>query len=390
MTIENVLIFPYHGHEPYLLGTKLALQLGCNRICMPDYYEDVQRRILEKEFSGEKDKIFLVPDLGKLIKPLLRDRNDPRNYLEYAADLSTSSHPRSVEQVSKNAQKLIEKGFRATSLSGETKIFTGSHFPIILNLGLPLISFHKYTYYIFTGRMSDIYLLAPKESDQQFLSLFRPLGELWQVIEESFRAMFIPLFNALSHAVKEDKDVIYTPPLGSSFDKSSHVLKDESVLFVTSGSGVDIEKLHLLSKTIPADIQKVALSHAPRELGITKKVPSTIYSDEKLCAVFSRGGWGTIWKCLINIKPMGVLETTFVEDPEIAHSIKTIEEYGVGRIIHNSAKEFLQPYILNVCIIAIRDLLKKSETAMSGEKNLSDKGVAYITNHIIQDTLKNL
>jgi len=390
MTIENILILPYHGHEPYLLGTKIALLLGCNRICMPDYYNDVQRSILKKEFSGEENKIYLSPDLGKLIKPLLRDRNDSRNYPEYAADLSTSGHPRSVEQISNKTNMLIEKGLQAISLSGEPHIFTDSHFPVILNLGLPLFCSHKFTYYIFTGRMSDIHLMAPNNTDKQFLPLFRPLGELWQTIEESFRAMFIPLFNALSHANKEDKEVIYTPLLVSSFEKNHHVLKDESVLFVTSGSGVDIEKLHLLSKTIPADFQKVALSHAPKELGIAKQVPSTVYSDDKLRAVFSRGGWGTIWKCLINAKPMGVLDTSFIEDPEIAHSIKTLEKFGGGRIIHHSAQEFLQPHILDACRSAIHDLINKYDTRMSKKKHNSERGIAYITHHIIHDASKDL
>lgn len=68
---------------------------------------------------------------------------------------------------------------------------------------------------------------------------------------------------------------------------------------------------------------------------------ANIFGDPLLKGVIARGGWGSIWECLANHKPIALVRTRFAEDPEMGHTQKTMSELGLATILDGSSDTFL-------------------------------------------------
>jgi hypothetical protein len=249
-----------------------------------------------------------------------------------------------------------------------SRIFSGSDFSFVLNITLPIRTRIRPVISLFTGVMSKVYGTAaeehPSADDLRFIEETRPYAELWEEVEDQFDLAFIPRIHTLSHSGKTLPGVLLTPPLAVPEPEPADPMDRQSVLILPSGTRTDISRLRKMAETVPADrFDLVTLNGIRKETDFPapqfKRVKPDIYGDSMLTGVISRGGWGTMWQCMVNLKPIGVVTSTLRDDPEMAHTIATLRATGLGVELRNSALDLLNQPVLS----RIKDRL----TAMQAE-----------------------
>ena len=176
--------------------------------------------------------------------------------------------------------------------------------------------------------------------------------------------------------------MVHTPPFAFARPEVK-VLERESYLFVPSGTRTDLKKLHQIANSIPPEYDRLVLGSK----GLNRDFPenkyryvnATIFGDPKLEGVISRGGWGTIWECLANVKPDALACTTFVEDPEMGHTQKTMEKLGLAEIINGSAASFLNEETQENIILKMN---KEKEIDLQQFGAYANDGFGYIASKI--------
>jgi UDP-N-acetylglucosamine:LPS N-acetylglucosamine transferase len=61
-----------------------------------------------------------------------------------------------------------------------------------------------------------------------------------------------------------------------------------------------------------------------------------VWGHPNIVAVLARSGFGTIWKALLNQKPIGVISALSEDDPEIYHNAQVVKASGIGTILDDS------------------------------------------------------
>ena len=362
--------------------------MGDSSIVIPHYYGDAQSKIMMEEIPEMAGKIFLSQELGELFIPLLLDARNETTFQKFSANISDKDNPHGALQIENRISELLELGISASSLDGTNhKKFFKHDFSAVINTTLPVRVNLPRTFFFFTARMSELYGLAPlgdeSKETQAAVSGLQPYSELWSKVEDTFDAEFIPRINAFSvNGQNQSGKMIQTPPFAFK-RKVINVLNRESFLFVPSGTRTDVEKLLLIAESIPDDYELLVLGSKgfnqdfPNEQ--FKYVGASVFGEDKLVGVVSRGGWGTIWECLANGKPAALVRTTFSEDPEMGHTQKTIEKLGLGEILDGSIRCFIE-----------NDTRSRIKTAMDREKTkdmklfgaFANDGYGYIASKI--------
>ena len=116
------------------------------------------------------------------------------------------------------------------------------------------------------------------------------------------------------------------------------------VLFSPSGTGTDVKRLTEFAGLVPNSLKKYVLAGMRDTADFPEqqflRVNASSYADPAIQWVASRGGWGTVWECEMNMKPMIVVETTFVDDPEMGHSQKALEQLGLAKVFRSGQDGF--------------------------------------------------
>jgi hypothetical protein len=352
-----VLLLPAHGNAPYLLGAKIAHDCGWDML-IPDFYGEVQLQILKSEFPDYLNGIFLSKELGNLLLPALRDASGPVRLDDHTEMFKITS-----EKIDQSIIELLSKGVKGKALNGTTKILKG--FSAALNCGLPVQSHISPTYFVFTGKMSEIYRLSDYKSRNTVW-----LSDLWTKLEQTFQKIFIPQLNALSYLNYDSGGIQFTPSLGRPYQIDSVHEIEKTILVVPSGTRLNLTDINRLiqSSSIPC----ITLTNAPSELGIPR-FPSSIWGNPNVIGTLARAGWGTIWQCLLNRKPIGTVPVSSTEDPEISHSVKAIQWSGIGVLLGNSMDPLLNHmnnYLRNIDHVLENDLKQFGTT----------DGIGYISN----------
>jgi len=211
------------------------------------------------------------------------------------------------------------------------------------------------------------------------LKMLEPFARLWADVEETFDTAFVPRINAFSgQAEHPDDRMILTPPLAFK-RKVSVNLEKPGILFVPSGTRTDLEKLLQTAVTIPAEYQKLVLdsggSNPDFPVDQFTCVNAEVFGDSNLAGVVSRGGWGTIWECLVNQKPTAMVQTSFEEDPEMGHSQAALTALGLAETIEASIKLFLKPDVIRILTSNMR-MEQEKDLELFGD--LAGDGFAYM------------
>jgi hypothetical protein len=388
MKIPALLAITSHGNAPYLMVSRFAKALGDYPVVIPHYYGDAQISILHDEIPEMSGRIYLSTELGELFKPLLLDAEKGLPFSEFGALLAKDDNPFSARAIENKLIKLLDEGIPATSLDGvEHKRFYRSDFSEAINTTLPIRVNLPRSYFFFTAKMSDLYGLPP-DGDHSVDTIMAvadllPYAKLWSEVEETFDIEFIPRINAFSYKQNYNAPkVIHTPPFAFA-RPDVKFLKRESYLIVPSGTRTDLKKLHQIADSIPPEYDRLVLGSK----GLNRDFPenkyryvgANVFGDPKLKGVISRGGWGTIWECLANVKPDALACTTFVEDPEMGHTQTTMEKLGLAEIINGSAASFLKEEIREKIVVKMN---KEKEIDIQQFGPYANDGYGYIASKI--------
>lgn len=344
MKPDVLLALTSHGNAPYLMAARFARALGSYDVLIPDYYGKAQAAILREEVPDMAARVFLSRELGDLLRPLLLDAGNTQSFADFAAVLSDPQNRAGALQIENRFQQMLRDGIPARSLDGSiVKRLDCGSIAAVINTTLPIRVQVPRSFFFFTARMSDLFSRLPPGEDgpaaRQALEKLQDYASLWRAVEGTFDAEFIPRINALSYRQDiHDDRMVNTPPF--AFEREiARRLTGPSVLFVTSGTRTDLEKLHRFSAVLPAGYQRLVLGSNggnpdfPPEQFITTR--ADVYGDANLAWVVSRGGWGTVWECLMNFKLLAVVRTGFTEDPEIGHSQAALAALGLAVVLEN-------------------------------------------------------
>jgi hypothetical protein len=389
MNPPAMLAITSHGNAPYLMVARVARALGNRPVVIPWYYGETQRRILREEIPDGMNTIFLSKELGDLFWPLLLDAKNGGEFTQFAQKVSDPVNPNGVVAIENRLAGLLKEGIPAVSLDGSIRRkFYPSDFNGVLNTTLPLrVSLPNHSFF-FTALMSGVYGTAPDGEDdpltRRAVQDLQFYARLWKQAEDTFDIKFTPRINALSYREEKADGVILTPPLAIE-RPTVHGLKSPSVLFSPSGTRTDVEKLNAVASQIPAEYQKLVTtgfrSEADFPGGEYQRVYADSYADPHLKCVIARGGWGTIWECLMNLKPLVVVRTTFIEDPEMGHTQKVLQQLGLAILWNGPDDPFLN-----------EEMLGRIQRAMQKERDTDDElfgrfsrdGYQFIAEHILE------
>jgi hypothetical protein len=388
MTTRALLGITSHGNAPYLMATRFARALGDHSIVIPHYYGDVQTTILREEIPEMSGRVYLSRELGELFRPLLLDAGNGKTFSEFGSLLARDDHPFSARSIENKFNSMLDEGLQAISLDGmEHKRFQKSDFAAVINTTLPIRANLPRSYFFFTARMSDLYGLAPDGDDsretREAVSSLQPYAKLWAEVEATFDCEFIPRINAFSYRLQNtDPKIIHTPPFAFTRPEVN-ILERESFLFVPSGTRTDLRKLYQIAGTIPSEYDRLVLGSKGLNRDFPEKqfhyVGANIFGDPLLKGVIARGGWGSIWDCLANNKPIALARTMYEEDPEMGHTQKTMAALGLAAILDGAADTFL----INSTREKIISAMKRERAADLKEfGNYANDGYGYIASKI--------
>jgi hypothetical protein len=387
MSGRAVLAITSHGNAPYLMAARLSLELGGCTLVMPDYYGKRQREILLRELPGCGRHVFLSRDMGDLLWPLLLDVRNGSTFTEFCERLSDPTSPTGIPFIENRLNRMLVDGFAAVSLDGaESRRFERRDFTGVLNLAQPLLVDLPHQVFVFTSMMSEVYGTPvgdqPGEAEVDLAARQNGYAYLWKRMEDGSELRFIPRIHACAYRHETYDGVIHTPPLSVRRDEQ-HILSVKGVLFSPSGTGTDAQKLENLAAKLPGQYTKCVLAgsqaagHFP--LDEYRLVPADIYGDPNLVAVAARGGWGTIWECLMHAIPLLAVRTSFTEDPEIGHTQRTLEKLGLARVWDEDS----QPDLNAEMLAGIRTRMlaeRKIDEVLSGRD--CSNGYAFIADEL--------
>jgi hypothetical protein len=383
-----------HGNAPYLMVTRLARALGNARVLIPDYYGNTQHKILKEELPECQHLVYLSRELGEILSPLLLDGSQNSSFAEFGSRVANPANPQGVDQIENALGKLLVDGIPATSLDGLDKTrYLLKDFTGVLNTTLPLRVNIPLHVFFFTAWMSELYGTLPPGDDstasRKTHEMLAPYASLWRRAEAAYTHAFIPRIHAFSYREQPIPRVIHTPPLAFRRPVIQQ-LTGKSILFIPSGTRTDVHHLNRLAVETTADYQRLVLGHL-RDHGdfpshVFKRVNASSFGDEHLTGVIARGGWGTIWECLANEKPLAVPRLTFADDPEMGHTQAAIMHTGLGRIMDDSILPFLADESLSEIKQRIQQIRAEDKRHFA---SWADDGIGFIA-HTLRSHMPEL
>jgi hypothetical protein len=368
---KSFLLLPSHGHAPYLLGVNLLRNLDVD-ICVPHYYGERQQQVLRDELRLDTrtqvaDRVFLSEGLGSLLGRLLRGKSYSPTFDSYIQNVTTH-----FDEINRDLKQRCKNGIEAISLSGIKKTF--SRFDFCLNTGLPVLSREQPVVYAFVGKMSEIYRLSTYQN-----RYMGELVEIWRKVESSFEHMFIPRLNSLYKTEYDHSGITNTPSLESRTDldiNEARYVPQNSILVVTSGTDEGKDKLANLIASSPKVYNFIKLSESSIENDL-QVFPPSVWGHPNVVAVIARSGFGTIWKALLNQKPIGIINTPPEDDPEIYQNAQAVKASGIGTILDTN---------LDPLIDGLPQYISKIQEQLEADRKIFNEtdGIKYTSDRLKQ------
>jgi hypothetical protein len=389
MNGRAILAITSHGNAPYLMAARLAGAMGKTPVVIPLYYGDVQRRIMREELGPDLDHIYLSAALGDLMRPLLLDKSDGRSFVDFASTLADDRNPSGLAAVEVGLNGLLSTGIPAENLAdGSLRIFTAEDFRLALNMAQPLLTPQLRQIYSFTGLLSRIYgTLPPGVEDDVSTAMvdqLQPFAAKWARCEAECRLRFVPRIHACSYDPAPLPGVLAIPPLAVKRPPAD-VVAEPGVLFSPSGTGTDADKLVQLAGILAGNPRAYVLAGGQVEKQFLSAgalaTSGQAYADGKITWVAARGGWGTLWECLMHEKPAVLVRTTFMEDPEMGHTQLSMSQLGLAKI-YDTADEVPSAGEIESIRRRIQSERAADRLAFGA---LADDGYAYLAGQILNN-----
>jgi hypothetical protein len=390
MSGRAILAITSHGNAPYLMAARLAAAMGKTSVVIPLYYGDVQRRIMREELGSDLDYIYLSTVLGDLMRPLLFDQSDRRTFADFASALADDRNTSGLAAVEAGLNDFLAAGIPAENLAdGSRRTFKLDDFELALNMAQPLLTPQLRQVYIFTGLLSRIYgTLPPGVEDDASIAMVKQMlsfAAKWARCEAACGLRFVPRIHACSYDPTPLPGVLAIPPLAVK-RPSADVVAEPGVLFSPSGTGTDADKLVHLAGKLGGNPHAYVLAGGQVEKQFLSAgalaTSGSAYADSKITWVAARGGWGTLWECLMQEKPAVLVRTTFVEDPEMGHTQLSMSRLGLAKIYDGAVDEV--PSAAEIDSIRRRIQAERDDDRLAFGA-LADDGYAYLAEQILNN-----
>ncbi len=389
-----LLVNPVHGNEPYILGTKIAIEVSKKlkaqglpqpEIIVPLLYGDRQKRILLEVLGEDAELVHMDEQFGELLKPIVFGSNNFSGYIQQLTE-----HYDDV-------QKLIDERFSGNFevghlMSDQRTEFASQNVVASIDAGSRTLVNAPLRYFAFPALLSEV-LLAAKKKGLEFSGISD--ADLGALIEKMLRAesqyaqVFIPQVNTFSYEHADDlsqqpeevngRSRIYTPAMKPEIQPISSPGFDQPGVFVMySGTDSGI-----------ALTEKVAEAAREAGLGVYTNQdvnPSEVMREKNVKAIFGRSGWGTGWQAINLAKPWIVNPYETNDDPEIYFNNLTIEALKLGRVLQTTdlSPEKLHQIMGELSqfspgLLALRERIKEEFGTLDG--------IDYIAEQIAKDIL---
>ncbi|MBL7051548.1 MAG: hypothetical protein ISS01_00500 [Nanoarchaeota archaeon] len=320
----KIFVNPTHGNAPFIIGTHIALeverQLGKEAEIVVPHINGERQEIILKDL-GIEDKVKLDQGLKEFYDPLLMKA--------YGFD----EHVRNLLGFRKSAEENIRR-YLDENYGG---------FDLEINYGAKIVTEAEKSYYAFPAIFSEILM---RSANNKFLSnifndrRLRACSNIMKEVEENFRFMFIPDYHTFSYIerIPFEKE-IKTPPQQPLVRKFEGDVPENSMYFMLSGTGSDIESI--LEKA--REFRKEGFNSIIPSWYDTEefqKMNPRVISHSNVVQLYGRAGFGFIWDAQQVGKRVIHHPYGHGDDAEIYHNIKSLGSIDLLEATEIQRKKF--------------------------------------------------
>ena len=311
-------------------------------IIVPWVYGDDQLRILREEASGEPglwDRVFLSPELGDALRPLLFSGGG------FNEELGTFL--RIYKKQKKQLEDLLKSSLRAVDLKGDDSHFEPENIRLevtrnpVVSTGIELSYYSSVSYY---SSIFEELLECEKVAGVNYELVGKAVTAVREM-EADFRLHFQPVPRCLSF--KETFQPLFetereTPPLIPLPEVSVENL--ERGMYVSVSGIPGLSPLYEEALRLPQTVFTNDRSHGLSEDCIH---PPRYIAHPSVDRVFARAAWNTIWLANLSGTPL-VCPAHMPEDhPEILFNLKSVSKMNLA-YVWDSQKKSLEEFLTEV------------------------------------------
>lgn len=310
-------------------------------ILVPWVYGEGQLRILREEASDEPDlwgKVFLSPDLGDALRPLLFSGEG------FNEELNTFL--RIYKRQKKFLEDLFKSSLRVVDLKGDSLHLEPGKIRLEVTRNPVVSTGIEYSYYSSVSYCSAIFeeLLEHEEVSGVDYDLVRKAIYEVRQMEGDFRLHFQPIPKCLSF--KENSQPLFetereTPPLIPLPRVPTERLERGMYVSVSGISGLSplYQEAFRLPQTIFTN---------DRSRGFEGQVyPPRYIGHSSVGQVFARAAWNTIWLANLTGTPLVCPDHMQEDHPEIFFNLKSISKMNLA-YIWDHKKNSLEDFITQI------------------------------------------
>ena len=311
-------------------------------VVVPWVYGDDQLRILKEEAFDEPglwDKVFLSPELGDALRPLLFSGEG------FNEELSTflriyKKQKKALEDLLKFSLKVVDLNGRELHLEPGNIRLEVTRNPVV-SMGI------EYSYYSSVGYYSSIFeeLLGSEEASGINYKLVEKAVFSVREMEADFRFHFQPVPRCLSF--KENSQPLFatereTPPLIPLPKVPTESL--ERGMYVSVSGIPGLSPLYEEALRLP---QTIYTNDRSRGFAEDRIHPPQYIAHPSVSRIFARAAWNTIW--LANLTGTPLVCPGHVQDdhPEILFNLRSVSKMNLA-YVWDDKKSSLEEFLAEV------------------------------------------
>ena len=322
---------------------RLEVELGEPvSIIVPWVYGDDQLRILREEASGEPDlwdRVFLSPELGDALRPLLFSGGG------FNEELGTFL--RIYKNQKKQLKDLLKSPLKVVDFKGDKSNFNSENIRLEVTRNPVVSTGVELSYYSSVSYYSSIFeeLLECDEATGVNYELVEKAVTAVREMEADFRLHFQPVPRCLSF--KETSQPLFetereTPPLIPLPEVPTENL--ERGMYVSVSGIPGLSPLYEEALRLP---QTVFTNDRSRGLAEGRIHPPRYIAHSSVDRVFARAAWNTIWLANLTGTPLVCPDHMREDHPEILFNLKSVLKMNLA-YVWDSQKKSLEEFLTEV------------------------------------------
>jgi len=294
-------------------------------IIVPWVYGEHQLRVLKEETSGEpglRGKVFLSPDMGDALRPLL--------FSGKGFNVELNTFLQIYEKQKTQLERLLKSPLKGIDIKGNLLTLEPEKIQLEVARNPVVSTGIKNSYYSSVGYCSSIFeeLLKYREVPGVDYKLLVKAISVARKTEADFCLHFQPVPRCLSF--RENSQPLYetereTPPLIPLPKVPKETL--EKGMYVSVSGIPGLSSLYQQALQLP---QTVFTNDRSCDFTEGQNRPPAYIAHPSIERVFARAAWNTIWLANLTGTPLVCPDYTKEDHPEIFFNLKTIAKIGLA------------------------------------------------------------